>query len=232
MNDFDYENLQKKRIAQSAYHRVGQTKKCTLPSDNLTAAQKKALNGQVQSYKLDEPMDYKSFRKMPDDLQKKYIGNLQNLYQASDTMIAQLFGVSDSMGYVIRKGLGLPALDKKRPTQAVIEKRKAKWAAFLGGVVGGKPRAEDPVADDPEEEETAVETLEVPNPPALIGFGDRSTPPREKKKMDTTKIQIALDGVFSEDKIRDWLKIASSVFSGKDVHVELFVEEMEDEDDE
>ena len=37
MNDFDFENMQKKRIAQGARHRVcgSKSKKCSLPSDLL-----------------------------------------------------------------------------------------------------------------------------------------------------------------------------------------------------
>ena len=46
MHDFDYDAMQKKRIARGASHmkRGSKSKKCTLPSDYLTAAQKRRLN--------------------------------------------------------------------------------------------------------------------------------------------------------------------------------------------
>lgn len=45
MNDFDYENLQKKRLARNAYAKKGsRSKKCTLPDDYLTPAQRAKLS--------------------------------------------------------------------------------------------------------------------------------------------------------------------------------------------
>lgn len=71
MNDFDFENMQKKRIAQGARHRVcgSKSKKCSLPSDLLTAAQKRKLNGPVESYDMGRPMSWDRFTVMPRDLQ-------------------------------------------------------------------------------------------------------------------------------------------------------------------
>lgn len=47
MNDFDYDIVQKKRLVASARKQKcgSKSKKCSLPSDNLTAAQLKAKNG-------------------------------------------------------------------------------------------------------------------------------------------------------------------------------------------
>ena len=58
MNDFDFENMQKKRIAQGARHRVcgSKSRKCSLPSDLLTAAQKRKLNGPVERYDMGKPI--------------------------------------------------------------------------------------------------------------------------------------------------------------------------------
>ena len=93
MHDFDYDAMQKKRIARGASHmkRGSKSKKCTLPSDYLTAAQKRRLNGPVSTYKLDEPMNWESFKAMPEDLQKKYILGLQENYGANDEMIGKMF---------------------------------------------------------------------------------------------------------------------------------------------
>ena len=141
MHDFDYDAMQKKRIARGAAHmkRGSKSKKCTLPSDYLTAAQKRRLNGPVSTYKLDEPMNWESFKAMPEDLQKKYILNLQETYQANDKMIAKLFGKSDVTVGEHRKKLGVNPIGKSKMTRDEVAVRDAKWEAFCNGVVGGKP---------------------------------------------------------------------------------------------
>lgn len=141
MHDFDYDAMQKKRIAHGASHmkRGSKSKKCTLPSDYLTAAQKRRLNGPVSTYKLDEPMSWESFKAMPEDLQKKYILNLQETYQANDKMVGKMFGKSDVTVGEYRKKLGLKPIGKSRMTRDEVAVRDAKWDAFCNGVVGGKP---------------------------------------------------------------------------------------------
>ena len=167
MHDFDYDAMQKKRIARGASHmkRGSKSKKCTLPSDYLTAAQKRRLNGPVSTYKLDEPMNWESFKAMPEDLQKKYILNLQETYQANDKMIAKLFGKSDVTVGEHRKRLGLKPTGKSRMTRDEVAVRDAKWDAFCNGVVGGKP-GEPKKIENNEIEELHDEIDD------FIGFGD------------------------------------------------------------
>ena len=167
MHDFDYDAMQKKRIARGASHMKhgSKSKKCTLPSDYLTAAQKRRLNGPVSTYKLDEPMNWESFKAMPEDLQKKYILNLQETYQANDKMIAKLFGKSDVTVGEHRKRLGLKPTGKSRMTRDEVAVRDAKWDAFCNGVVGGKP-GEPKKIENNELEEPHDEIDD------FVGFGD------------------------------------------------------------
>ncbi len=154
MNDFDYDVMQKKRIARGASRmkRGSKSKKCTLPSDYLTAAQKRRLNGPVSTYKLDEPMNWESFKAMPEDLQKKYILGLQEMYQANDKMIAKLFGKSDVTVGEHRKRLGLNPIGKSKMTRDEKTVCDAKWDAFCNGVVGGKPGEPKKIENDEVEE--------------------------------------------------------------------------------
>ena len=164
MHDFDYDAMQKKRIARGAAHmkRGSKSKKCTLPSDYLTAAQKRRLNGPVSTYKLDEPMSWESFKAMPEDLQKKYILNLQETYQTNDKMIAKLFGKSDVTVGEHRKRLGLNPIGKSRMTHDEITVRDAKWDAFCNGVVGGKPGEPKKIENNEVEEPVkAPEQIEI-----------------------------------------------------------------------
>ena len=160
MHDFDYDAMQKKRIAHGAAHMKHNRKGCSLPSDNLTAAQKRRLNGPVNTYKLDEPMGWESFKAMPEDLQKQYILNLQNTYQANDKMIGKMFRKSDVTVGEYRKKLGIHSIGKSKMTRDKIVIRNTKWDAFCNGVVGGKP-GEPKKFEEPHDEIND-----------FVGFGD------------------------------------------------------------
>ena len=167
MHDFDYDAMQKKRIARGASRmkRGSKSKKCTLPSDYLTAAQKRRWNGPVSTYKLDEPMNWESFKAMPEDLQKQYILNLQNTYQANDKMIGKLFGKSDVTVGEYRKKLGINPIGKSKMTRDEKTVCDAKWDAFCNGVVGGKPGEPKKIEND-EVEESCDEIDD------FVGFGN------------------------------------------------------------
>ena len=167
MHDFDYDAMQKKRIARGASHmkRGSKSKKCTLPSDYLTAAQKRRLNGPVSTYKLDEPMNWESFKAMPEDLQKKYILNLQETYQANNDMLGKMFGVTGVSVCRMRHALGVSAMGQSKMTHDEVAVRDAKWDAFCNGVVGGKP-GEPKKIENNEAEELHDE---INN---FVGFGD------------------------------------------------------------
>ena len=161
MHDFDYDVMQKKCIARGASHmkRGSKSKKCTLPSDYLTAAQKRRLNGPVSTYKLDEPMNWESFKAMPEDLQKKYILNLQETYQTTDEMLSMMFGKSNVTVGKCRVSLGIGGLGHSKISHEEKIVRNAKWNAFCNGVVGGKPsEIKEPkkVKEIESEEETDV----------------------------------------------------------------------------
>ena len=167
MHDFDYDAMQKKRIARGASHmkRGSKSKKCTLPSDYLTAAQKRRLNGPVSTYKLDEPMNWESFKAMPEDLQKKYILNLQETYQANNDMLGKMFGVTGVSVCRMRHALGVGAMGQSKMTRDEVAGRDAKWDAFCNGVVGGKP-GEPKKFENNEVEESHDEIDD------FVGFGD------------------------------------------------------------
>ena len=164
MHDFDYDAMQKKRIARGAAHMKhgSKSKKCTLPSDYLTDAQKRRLNGPVSTYKLDEPMSWESFKAMPEDLQKKYILNLRETYQATDVMLGKMFKKADVTIGDIRRKLGVNPIGKHIMNHDELIIRDAKWDAFCNGVVGGKPgEAKEPEIETELAEEQSLEVCGV-----------------------------------------------------------------------
>lgn len=110
MKDFDYDVKQKKALVPSARKRVNgsKSKRCTLPSDNLTSAQKKKLNGPVCTYSMNRPMDWRQFKDMPEDLQEEYVRTLRERYTVSQAELARMFGVTQRAvaNHVGRRGYG------------------------------------------------------------------------------------------------------------------------------
>lgn len=117
MNDFDYDVMQKKRIAASARRRVcgSKSRYVGLPSDHLTPAQIKKRSGPCMSYQLNMPMDWATFKSMPKDLQQSYLDGLSSRFGVTAATIGkELFGLSHTgMSNHIRKnGLQLPGGSK------------------------------------------------------------------------------------------------------------------------
>lgn len=158
MNAFDYDVLQKKRIARGARNMVrgSRSKGCSLPSDHLTTAQLLRRNGPVNTYKLDAPMTWGFFNEMPDDLKKEYIQSLQTGYGATDAMLAEMFRISHRTMFRMRTGLGLPGCGYGHLSKKQLAERDAKWQAFHSGTVGGDGTEEKaevfPLPDSPETE--------------------------------------------------------------------------------
>lgn len=135
MDDFTYDCLQKKRIAQSAKKRVGLRKGCILPSDYLTPAQKKKLNGDVISVNLNKPISYKYFKVLSEDMQTMYYNHLVDEFGVLQADIAKMFGVTNNSlcSYLSKRGI---SVHKQTNTKADQLRRKAneeKWQLFLAG---------------------------------------------------------------------------------------------------
>ena len=94
MTEFDYDCLQKKQIARSAWQRVGLRRTVTFPSDSLTPMELARLSGPCRVYRLGRPMKIGDFRALPRDLQRTY---LQRLRQrgGSRRAVCQMLGITE-----------------------------------------------------------------------------------------------------------------------------------------
>ena len=95
--EFNMEVKQKKSAARGAYHKKGgsKSKKCSLPSDNLTPAQKRKLNGPVETYAINRPMSYEAFKAMPTDLQQAHLDYIQNRFASGISSVGKyVFGLA------------------------------------------------------------------------------------------------------------------------------------------
>ena len=231
MNDFDYDVLQKKRTAAGARHmkRGSRSKRCSLPSDNLTPAQLKRRNGPVSTYKLDEPMRWDDFKAMPVDLQKKYLTNLVETYGATNEMLGDMFYVHPTHVGAVKKALGVVS---HNPHRLIGEKKAIRdqmWAAFCNGVVGGG----DAVKETPKEPKK-VETLPVRCPDereeASITPADTEAPAEAEPvivkipMLDMTELSATFNGWFTPETFLGW--IAKLPIPEADVRIKVEVEKV------
>ena len=153
MNDFDFDVMTKKRIARGAAARKcgSKSRRCTLPSDYLTDAQKKARNGKMSTYNLSKPMTYEQFKLMPRDLQREYLLKLRNDMHASTRVIAQMFRCSDETVRVAIRNLGINTDGKKMFMNL---DQLMRWNNWLSGDAANTPVA---VTEPETETETEAE---------------------------------------------------------------------------
>ena len=112
MNDFDYDCMQKKRIAMGAFAHINRKRGgCSLPSDTLTEKQRKEKNGEVKSYNITRPMPWHEFKAMPDDLKREFFRNMQSfggtakwLEEEMGTSAQTIIAYAERVGAPFRRG--------------------------------------------------------------------------------------------------------------------------------
>lgn len=83
--------------------------KVRFPSDRLTKEELSAMNGECTTYRMNDPMEWKEFKKLPDDLKKVYIQKVRERFHAKSKDFCELFGCSHcTVDYEIKRlGLGI-----------------------------------------------------------------------------------------------------------------------------
>lgn len=162
MHDFDYDVMQKKRIAASARHRVcgSKSRYCGLPSDHLTPAQIKKRSGPVMSYAMNRPMSWENFKDMPHDLQQSYLDGLHNRFGVGAATVSRdVFGMSATgLGqYMRRCGLKMGEGKKMSATE------RALWEGWLNPPVEVATEAELAATSDWQSKLEASTVLDSPS---------------------------------------------------------------------
>lgn len=159
MSDFEYDCLQKKRLARQAQYKKNgsKSKKCTLPHEYLTPKQLRERNGSVMTYNLSKPMEWKTFKGMPTELQNEYISKLIDRYGVNMVGLLDMFGVNRStlMRHMQLSGMNFTF---QRGHQMSKEQKKS-WGIFLGENTEEIPVVEESVLEEeavPEEKPTVI----------------------------------------------------------------------------
>lgn len=217
MNDFDFDVMTKKRIARGAAARKcgSKSRRCTLPSDYLTDAQKKARNGKMSTYNLSKPMTYEQFKLMPRDLQREYLLKLRNDMHASARVIAQMFGCSDETVRVVIRNLGINTGGKKmfmNPDQLM------RWNNWLSG-----DAANTPVAVTEPETETETEAEAETISAAAEETEDASAPVNNDASTEEMKCAALLGGKLNLRGTASEILSRLAIVFGAESDAQMFV---------
>lgn len=161
MTDFDYECWQKKILARQASHKKNgsKSKKCSFPSDYLTKKQIKERNGAIVSINLDEPMKWEIFTALSPKTQSEYLKHIIQKYGATQTNIANMFGIAQSSFWRYCKTNDIDIKFSKGHRRSKEEQQA--WDEFLTkfGIV---PKASKLVDSKPIDAETTTVASNVP----------------------------------------------------------------------
>lgn len=198
MNDFDYDVMQKQRIAASARRRVcgSKSRYCGLPSDHLTPAQIKARSGPVMTYAMNQPMSWRDFKAMPLDLQQTYLDGLHNRFGCGAANIgSDLFGMNKASlcNYARKVGLKPIATKGNRMT----ESDRVRWEEWLNPFAENEE--EPAMVQLPEMEAHTDEPVETNNDAAI-----ESLPKKEAAPMALTELAATFTGEFSPEAFVHW----------------------------
>lgn len=101
---------ERKRTARGAHNKrthCGKSGRVMFPSDYMTKKEIEKMNGQVMTYRVNDPLPWKEYKRMPEDVRRVYIQSLREKYGAPDAKIAEMLDISAaSMSYEMKR-LGL-----------------------------------------------------------------------------------------------------------------------------
>lgn len=87
----------KKVTARGARHartHCGKSGAVKFPSDYLSRKELKAMNGPVETYRMNAPITWEEFKSYPDEHKKTYIQLLRKKFNVPDKYVAEMFGIA------------------------------------------------------------------------------------------------------------------------------------------
>ena len=119
---------ERKHMARSAKAKVkGKGRYVSLPSDNLTAKERKELNGAMSTYSMDKPHTYLELLSFPTDLRKEYMQGILDKYAPSTSDLYQMLRVSPITYRNFMDSLGIV-----KPRSYMTYDQKKTWRIFMG----------------------------------------------------------------------------------------------------
>jgi len=184
--EFYDEIREKKLLVSSAKHKKNgsKSKKCSLPSDHITQAQWKKMNGGVTVYQLNKPIEWSEFRELPLAIQQEYIATLKERYGMTLKDLSKMFGVRRGIVLAYFAGQNFPVISSVG--YYLRGEALAAWKEFLDQ---GLPLVGADVAD--EEDEV---------------FMDETEPEKPSSKMNVAKVRLEFNGLIDPNEIANSLR--------------------------
>ena len=160
----------------------------------------------MSTYKLDSPMSWAEFSRMPDDLKVRYINNLRELYGATDRMFSEMFGIHFTHFSRIRAGLGVTSRMPRTRDDEIKHRAKA-WNAFRNGVANDEAPVEEPVSEETVAEEHVSEEAEFSPEECAEEVVVPSFVLKEEviKPLSLDELTAVFTGVFGPTAFLQWL---------------------------
>lgn len=133
MDDFTYDCLQKKRLAQQVkYRKCGsKSKKCPMSTDHMTNKQWKERCGKIVAINLNKPVSWEVFKELSKQTQEEYIQGLMKNYGANATSLAAMFDVQP---LTVRRYIAANKLDVSfQVGHSMNTEQKLAWERFMAG---------------------------------------------------------------------------------------------------
>ena len=131
MTDFEYECLERKRLARQArYRKCGsKSRKCTMSTDHMTKKQWKERCGAVVSITIGKPVSWEDFKAMSKQTKEEYIQDLMDTYGANATSLAAMFNIRPLTvrRYIASSGLNI----EFKVGHSMNTEQRAAWERFL-----------------------------------------------------------------------------------------------------
>lgn len=157
---FISDSKEKKSVARSACKRVTHGGPVRLPSDYMTKKELNAMNGEVITYPMNDPLTWAEFKKLPDDIKCLYIKAVVQRYDVPIASIAEMFGVHHTH---LRKELHrIGFAQENRGRRAWAKDDKEAFYAWAHCVPVQKEKAPEKPAEKPTEGETKPKARLVP----------------------------------------------------------------------
>lgn len=189
----------KKAAARGAFARKGgsKSKRCSLPSDNLTPAQLKRRNSQVSTVKLNQPITYAEFQTLTPSLKFLYLDNLIHHYKARRVDIVAMLGIAQNTWVRL-----LPTLPGKLIFEGKPKHPAPEWLEFIRGQAEEIiPEDSHTPAPDPdpivEVQPVEIEQPLIPQPPVLPDRIDLSITGTPAQLIDLLSMLTEADRIYS-----------------------------------
>lgn len=132
MNEFFEDVRERKELIKGNRHKNHTTAGCKLPYEYLPKKEQANLNGEISTVKLNKPMTWAEFKKLPRGLAEEYLNYLISVFQISASKIGvDMFGLCPSglAEHIRRRELDVHSMMGKKPTKSAIE----NWCKWLEG---------------------------------------------------------------------------------------------------